>query len=209
MYLAYDMILANARARNAPWSRSEEFRRLPIACLGGPFIVVSCFWLGWTAKASVHWIVPTLSGLSFGIGFLLIFIALLNYIVDAYEVFAASAMAATSISRSLFGAVLPFAAKPMYEKLGVNWAGSLLGFVSLGMCAIPFCFIVWGGKIRANSKFCQHLAKMKEAGERQEERERMKEERRRAREAAARGDHRESFVEVESDKDVEKGDSLV
>ncbi len=45
--------------------------------------------------------------------------ALLNYLVDAYEVFAASAMAAASLTRSSFGAVLPFAAKPMYSALGV------------------------------------------------------------------------------------------
>ncbi|CAD0038077.1 unnamed protein product, partial [Aureobasidium pullulans] len=36
-----------------------------------------------------------------------------SYLVDAYEVFAASAMAASACSRSLFGAVLPFAARPM------------------------------------------------------------------------------------------------
>lgn len=39
--------------------------------------------------------------------------SLINYVVDAYEVFAASAMGAMSASRSLFGVVLPFAASPM------------------------------------------------------------------------------------------------
>ena len=70
-------------------------------------------------RKRIHWIVPTLAGVLFGIGYLLIFMALLNYLVDAYEVFAASAMAAASLSRSSFGAVLPFAAKPMYRALGV------------------------------------------------------------------------------------------
>lgn len=182
-YLSYDITLTKARARDAPWSRSEEFRRLPLACAGGPFIVASLFWLGWSAKASVPWIVPVLSGLCFGMGYLMIFMALLNYLVDAYEIFAASAMAATSMTRSLFGAVLPFAAKPMYESLGIAWATSLLGFVSLGLCAIPFCFIIWGDRIRANSQFCQYLKKMKEDEQAQEERERRKAEARRARES--------------------------
>lgn len=102
-----------------------------------------------------------------------LFMALLNYLVDAYEVFAASAMAAASLSRSSFGAVLPFAAKPMYRALGVAWASSLLGFFSVALCIIPFVFVKWGGKLREKSKFCQYLARKKreEAEARQRERE--------------------------------------
>ncbi|KAI6902040.1 hypothetical protein KC355_g19450 [Hortaea werneckii] len=90
----------------------------------------------------------------------------LNYLVDAYEVYAASAMGAASCSRSLFGVVLPFAAKPMYNDLGVAWACSLLGFLSLLMSAIPFVFIKFGDRIRANSKFCRELKQKKEEEER-------------------------------------------
>jgi len=84
-----------------------------------------------------------------------------NYLVDAYEIFAASAMATSSTSRSTFGTVLPFAARPMYEKLGVPRACSLPGFLSLIMCAIPFVFIKYGTKLRAKSNFCQYLAQKK------------------------------------------------
>jgi hypothetical protein len=103
--------------------------------------------------------------------------ALLNYLVDAYEVFAASAMAAASLSRCSFGAVLPFAAKPMYSAMGVAWATSLLGFFSLALCVVPFVFVKWGGKLRERSPFCQYLMKRKE-----DEREAREEERREARE---------------------------
>lgn len=72
------------------------------------------FWAGWTARKSVSWIVSTLAGIPFGIGYLCLFMAFLNYLIDAYEIFAASAMAASGTSRSTFGAVLPFAARPMY-----------------------------------------------------------------------------------------------
>jgi hypothetical protein len=84
--------------------------------------VGSLFWLGWTARADIHWIVPILSALPFGVGFLLIFMALINYVVDAYEIYAASAMGATSAARSVFGVVLPFAARPLYSRLGVDWS---------------------------------------------------------------------------------------
>ena len=143
----------------------EEYRRLPLACLGGPLYVVSLFWLGWSASPHVHWIVPMLAGVPFGIGFVLIFMALLNYVTDAYAIFAASAMSATSCCRSVFGAILPLAARPMYQKLGIPWASSLLGFLSLGMTVIPFAFIKYGDRIRANSKFCQELQHRRESAE--------------------------------------------
>lgn len=56
---------------------------------------------------------------------------------------------------------MPFAAGPMYGKLGIAWTSSLLGFLSLGMCAIPFVFIRYGDKIRGRSEFCQELAERK------------------------------------------------
>ncbi|KAI7637083.1 MFS general substrate transporter, partial [Hortaea werneckii] len=168
IYLVWDSFLARSQAKTpAPaWTHIEEYIRLPLACLGGPLFVVSLFWLGWTARVFIHWIVPTLSALPFGLGFLLIFMGELNYLVDAYEVYAASAMGAASCSRSLFGVVLPFAAKPMYNDLGVAWACSLLGFLSLLMSAIPFVFIKFGDRIRANSKFCRELKQKKDEEER-------------------------------------------
>lgn len=178
----WDWFLAKSKAKTPPprWTRVEEYNRLPLACLGGPLFVLSLFWLGWTARADIHWIVPTLSALPFGVGFLLVFMGELNYLVDAYEVrprwtqplllrtaltisqvFAASAMGAASASRSLFGVILPFAAKPMYTRLGIAWACSLLGFISLFMSLIPFIFIRFGDRIRANSKFCNELKEKK------------------------------------------------
>ena len=98
----------------------------------------------------------------FGIGLMLVFIALLNYLTDAYETYAASAAAASSFCRSIFGALLPLAAKPMYNTLGIAWASSLLGFLSLVMTAVPFVFWRYGDRIRANSRFCNELKAKKE-----------------------------------------------
>ncbi|KAK4184734.1 putative polyamine transporter [Podospora australis] len=162
IFFIYDSILRSATARNAPWTRQEEYRRLPLACIGGPMFVISLFWLGWTARKDVHFFVPMLAGVPFGIGFMCIFQALLNYLTDAYEVFAASANAAASCSRSLLATVLPLATLPMFEKLGISGACSLLGGISTLMCAIPFVFLWQGDKIRANSKFCIALRERKE-----------------------------------------------
>lgn len=161
----YDNYLSKAKARNAAWSQIEEYRRLPLACIGGPLYVGALFWIGWTASPNIHWAVPMLSGLPFGIGFLLIFMCMLNYLADAYETFSASALSAASCCRSIMGAVLPLAAKPMFERLGVHWACSLIAFLSLGVSVIPFAFIRFGDRIRANSRFCQELQEMKRVRE--------------------------------------------
>ena len=162
IFIWYDTVLQRAKQARAQWASIEEYRRLPLACLGGPLYVLSLFWLGWSASPHVHWIVPMLAGVPFGMGFMLIFMALLNYVTDAYEVYAASGMAATSCCRSIFGALLPLAAAPMYKSLGVSWASSLLGFLSLAMSIIPFAFIKYGIRIREHSKFCQELKARKE-----------------------------------------------
>jgi hypothetical protein len=98
---------------------------------------------------------------------LLIFMALLNYLADAYEIFSASAMAAASCCRSICGAVLPLAAGRMYGTLGIDWGSSLLGFLSLFMCGIPVLFWIFGERIRAGSRFCIYLKekRQKEAEE--------------------------------------------
>jgi len=154
MFMQYDTFWRTAQIQKKSWTQREEARRLPLACIGGPFVVISLFWFGWTSREGISFVVPMLSGFPFGIGFVLLFIALINYLADAYRIYAASALAAASCLRSLMAAVLPFATDPLYGNLGVAWASSLLAFLSLGMCAISFLFLWQGHRLRAASKFC-------------------------------------------------------
>ncbi|KAM0721943.1 hypothetical protein Q7P37_002869 [Cladosporium fusiforme] len=164
IYMSWEQYLAYVGRKpvKPSWFHQEEYRRVPLACIAAPLLVLSMFWLGWTAKPEIHWIVPMAAGIPFGIAYLLVFMALLNYIVDAYEIFSASAMAAASCSRSMLAVALPFAAAPMYNRLGIAWACSLLGFVGILLGVIPFMFLRYGATIRKNSKFCQELAARKE-----------------------------------------------
>ncbi|KAL2865014.1 MFS transporter [Aspergillus lucknowensis] len=155
--LKYETALSKKKSWAFPFS--PEVHRLPISCLGGVTIPVSLFWLAWTATPSIHWIVPTLSGLLFGFGYQTIFTSLLTYVTDAYKIYSASALASSVIIRSILGAALPVAAKPMYASLGVGWATSLVGFVSVACVPIPYVLLWKGGWIREKSKFCQMLVK--------------------------------------------------
>ena len=59
--------------------------RLPPVMIGGVLFALGLFWFGWGGyKRSVHWIVPTLSGLFTGFGLLAIFIQCFNYLIDSY-----------------------------------------------------------------------------------------------------------------------------
>ncbi|CAM1509146.1 Fc.00g028850.m01.CDS01 [Cosmosporella sp. VM-42] len=173
----WDDILLAAQARGAAWTKREEYRRLPLACVGGPLFVISLFWLGWSAKSSVSFVAPMLAGIPFGMGFLLIFMALLNYLTDAYEIFAASANAAASCCRSLFAVVLPLATTHMFHRLGIAGACSLLGGLSALMCIVPFIFIWKGPSIRKRSPFCIALQERKRAMQRRAEEEKARLER--------------------------------
>ncbi|KAJ9221591.1 hypothetical protein DTO027B5_2786 [Paecilomyces variotii] len=128
--------------------------RLPPAMIGGVAFSGGLFWFGWAGyKASIHWIVPTLSGLLTGFGLLAIFLQSLNYIIDAYLLFAASAIAANTFMRSLAGAGFPLFSQYMFHGLGVNWAGTLLGCAAAVLVPIPVCFYIYGPKLRAKSRF--------------------------------------------------------
>ncbi|KAI0968295.1 major facilitator superfamily domain-containing protein [Xylaria arbuscula] len=155
----YDYYLNRARALGKAWALNEEYRRLPIACVGGPLCVAGLFWLGWTASASFRPEVPAASGFIFGLGFYFILAALNNYLADAYRIHSASALAAVSFTRSVGGGTLILAADSLYNGLQVAWGTSLLGFVMLALSAVPFVFIWHGQTMRAHSKICQQITK--------------------------------------------------
>jgi hypothetical protein len=166
--LYYDTIYEKAKKQGKSWTCSPELHRLPVSCIAGPCLTISLFWLGWTATRNIHWIVPVLSGVLFGIGYQMIFISLLTYVTDAYKIYSASALAASVILRSIVGALFPLAADPLYSSLGVGWATSVLGFVSLACIPIPFGLLYVGPWIRKRSPFCQRLLEedlLKEGGE--------------------------------------------
>jgi uncharacterized protein (DUF697 family) len=74
-----------------------------------------------------------------------------TYLVDVYLNYAASAMAANTVLRSVVAAVLPLAGPRMFAKLGYGWGNSLLAIVALMLIPIPLLFIKYGERIRKSS----------------------------------------------------------
>ncbi|KAJ2973362.1 hypothetical protein NQ176_g6655 [Zarea fungicola] len=134
------------------WAQREIYRRLPLACIASPCMVIALFWLGWTVSHSISPIVPALSGFLFYLGLQLVFIGMGNFLTDVFRQHSASANAAAGMTRSIGAVLLPLAASPMYDSLGIHWAPSLLGFLALLMGLIPFVFIKYGDALQKKSR---------------------------------------------------------
>ncbi|KAL6414012.1 hypothetical protein AUP68_03545 [Ilyonectria robusta] len=114
--------------------------RLPVLIIASVTVPLGLFWYGWTAEKNTHWILPIIGTGFLGVGMLC-------------AMYAASAMAASTVLRSLLGALLPLAGRSMYEKLGYGWGTSLLAFIAVGMVPVPIVFIKYGERIRRRNLF--------------------------------------------------------
>ncbi|KAJ9271889.1 hypothetical protein DTO212C5_1970 [Paecilomyces variotii] len=146
-----DRLLKYLTEKNGGVSKPEY--RLPPMIPGALFVPLSLFWYGWTAEKHDHWILPIIGTAFLGVGMLSAFMTVSTYLVDAYTIHAASAMAANTVFRSLAGAVLPLAGGKMYATLGLGWGNSLLGFIALAMSPLPFVFYKYGERIRTSKRF--------------------------------------------------------
>lgn len=134
--------------------------RLPPMCIGGPFIAVGLLWFAFTTYPSIHWIVPLIGSAFFGFGQVLVFISAINYIIDAYTLYAASSLAANAIMRALFGFAFPLFTTQMYANLGVQWASSIPAFLALVCAPVPFALYRYGAWIRDRSPYSKESARL-------------------------------------------------
>lgn len=88
-----------------------------------------------------------------GFGIVTCYAGIFTFLVESYPLYAASALAANSFARSAFAAVFPLFGLQMYNKLGYQWATSLLGFLVLACAPFPYLFYRYGRRIRQHSKF--------------------------------------------------------
>ena len=145
-----DRIL-KAKSKLTPESPSGSMKpeyRLPPLVVGAFFIPAGLFMYGWSAQYITHWIVPEIGTFLIGIGTISVLMCITTYLVDAFTIYAASALAANTVIRSVMGALLPLAGQAMYDALGLGWGNSLLGFIALACLPIPWLLLKYGEKLR-------------------------------------------------------------
>jgi multidrug resistance protein len=128
--------------------KSKPEFRLPLANIGSILIPISLFWFAWTVQYKVHWFVTILSTFFYGIGQVVIFNSTQNYYIDAFEKYAASAIAAGALFRSIIGGVVPLFTPAIFDKFGVGWGMSIFAFVSVLLAPSPLLFFYFGEGLR-------------------------------------------------------------
>ncbi|KAG4438074.1 hypothetical protein IFR05_006440 [Cadophora sp. M221] len=134
--------------------------RLPPGMLGAIGLPVGMFAFAWTNFPDVHWSVSIILSAPFGFGAVLIFMSCLNYLLDAYTIYAASVLAVSAMLRSLFGAAFPMFTAQMYANLGIHWASSVPASLTVAGLPFPFVMYKYGERLRMKCKYAQEAAVM-------------------------------------------------
>jgi MFS family permease len=74
--------------------------------------------------------------------------AVQNYYIDAFEKYAASAIAAGALFCSLFGTVVPLFAPALLDSLDYGWGVSVFGFLAVAISPAPLIFYYIAERIR-------------------------------------------------------------
>ncbi|KAF8865556.1 MFS general substrate transporter [Acephala macrosclerotiorum] len=111
---------------------------LPPSFFGAFALPVCLFMYAWTARESVHWIVPIAGSGFFTISIITLFNPMLNYLGMVYPMYSASVYAGNTLFRASFG------------------GNSLLGGLSILSIPIPFVLHRYGKRIRHASKNAKH-----------------------------------------------------
>ncbi|MCJ1447527.1 MAG: hypothetical protein MMC23_008038 [Stictis urceolatum] len=133
--------------------------RCPPILIGGVIFTIGMFWFGWTASPAqgVHWSSSVVAAAFLGAGFNSVFQQCINFLVDTYGLYAASAVSANTFLRSILAAVFPLVAKPMFQNLGVGRAMSILGGIACALVPVPLIFMNYGKVLRRKSPFAREI----------------------------------------------------
>ncbi|KAI0788016.1 MFS polyamine transporter [Fomes fomentarius] len=149
-----DKIYKYFSAKNGGIGRPEF--RLPSMVPGAVLLPVGLLISGWTARADVHWIAPDIGIALVGAGTILNFQSIQTYVIDAFTLHAASALAAVTFLRSCAGFGFPLFAPAMYNALGYGKGDTILACFAI-VVGVPSPFLLWkyGERIRNASKYAK------------------------------------------------------
>ncbi|KAK0457809.1 major facilitator superfamily domain-containing protein [Desarmillaria tabescens] len=127
--------------------------RIPALFFGSLFVPIGLLWYGWSAQEHTHWIMPIIGSGIYGFGMMTTYLPIQLYLVDSFS-YAASALAAAAVFRSLFGFAFPLFANQMFDALGLGGGNTLLAGLAV-VLGIPFPIWIYyrGEQMRMRSSF--------------------------------------------------------
>ncbi|KAH9924560.1 major facilitator superfamily domain-containing protein [Fomitopsis serialis] len=137
-----------------------------------PLEPIGLFGFAWTSFGPPHvpWIAPMIFAAMIAIANFAIYMATIDYMIEAYGPYAASATGGNGFARDFLAGIAALYSVPLYTNLGphsLEWASTLLGFLAI-LVAIPVYIFYWKGpEIRARSRFAQELVRREEREEKE------------------------------------------
>lgn len=151
VYASYIHFWLNRRIRRFGFPVNEALLIPALPASFGPLI--GLFLFAWTARASIHWIAPTIGITIYGATVFIVMQCIFIYIPLTYPKYAASLFAANDFFRSALACGSVLFAHPLFGNLGVARGVSLLGGLSvIGIIGIWLLYF-YGSRLRAMSKF--------------------------------------------------------
>jgi DHA1 family multidrug resistance protein-like MFS transporter len=151
VYASYIHFWMNRRIRRFGFPVNEKLLIPALPASFGPLI--GLFLFAWTARASIHWIAPTIGITIYGATVFIVMQCIFMYIPLTYPKYAASLFAANDFFRSALACGSVLFAHPLFGNLGVARGVSLLGGLSvIGIIGIWLLYF-YGSRLRALSKF--------------------------------------------------------
>ncbi|CAK4032926.1 related to TPO4-Proposed vacuolar polyamine transporter [Lecanosticta acicola] len=153
-YYLYQPRLRKFQSSYPPDTRCPPENRLYPAMIASPLLPAFLFLFAWTARPSIHWVVPIISQSLAMASSVMIYAPCNLFMIDAYgPLYGASAAGAAMLCRYSQSTAFPLFSLQMYRALGVGWATSILAFCTLAMAPIPWLFWHFGEQIRQRTKY--------------------------------------------------------
>lgn len=135
------------RRRAAELKLRPEDRMVPI--IGAlPLVAAGLLWYGWSAAAGAHWMHAIAGTALIGAGNVLFMSAVTGYLIDCFGAYAASAIAANTVLRSIGGMLLPLVGGDLFATLGWGWGNSLLALAAILLTPAVLYLYLYGESIR-------------------------------------------------------------
>ncbi len=122
--------------------------RLPLTNIGAVLIPISLFWFAWTVHHRLHWLIPISALYFYGIGQVMVINTVQNYFIDSFSKYAASAIAAGSVLRSVLGGLTPLLASKMFREIGYGLGTSVFAGIAVAIAPSPLILFFYGQRLR-------------------------------------------------------------
>lgn len=150
-----DRIYVYLRTKNHATNngKGQPEYRLPLSILGAFAVTPIVALYGWVAELRLPLPVFLTVLALLGATMMQAFLPLMAYVVDAFQLYSASAMTALIVTRCLMGTFLPLGVEPLVKDLGYGWGFTVLAFISLALAPLPVIIYRYGAKWRERSRY--------------------------------------------------------